>query len=310
MIKMDNLVVLDFGSNSVRFSINQITGKNTFKEILRRKATTRLAEGMGLTAGEKRLTPAAIKRTLAAVADFKKIYQQYSNYQVVGIATAAVREAVNRKSLIDQVYQQTGCRLQVLSAHEETYFDYLAVMNSLLLKDCLIFDIGGGSCELALVKSGKFQTGVSLPFGAVSLGEKFAAANLTAAKLFALQTFLRKQFSALFWLQQASDLPLVLLGGCNRSVARIKRTELKLQPIDSFHGFKMTTKDFTEIYQRLLGLDNQQRKQVPGMEAMRSDIILAGMTPVILLLQQLHCSQVVFSESGAREGFIYQQLSQ
>lgn len=119
---MNNLVVLDFGSNSVRFSINQITGKNDFKEILRRKATTRLAEGMGLAKGEKRLTQGAIKRTMTAVADFKKIYQQYSDYQVVGIATAAVREAVNRQELLDQVTRLTGCRLQVLSADQETYF--------------------------------------------------------------------------------------------------------------------------------------------------------------------------------------------
>jgi exopolyphosphatase/guanosine-5'-triphosphate,3'-diphosphate pyrophosphatase len=307
---MNNLVVLDFGSNSVRFSINQITGKNDFKEILRRKATTRLAEGMGLAKGEKRLTQGAIKRTMTAVADFKKIYQQYSDYQVVGIATAAVREAVNRQELLDQVTRLTGCRLQVLSADQETYFDFLAVTNSLSIKDCLIFDIGGGSCELAWVAAGNFQVGVSLPFGAVSLTEQFAAKDLTAANLFAMQRFLQEQFHNLPWLRQAVKLPLVLLGGCNRSVARIKRTEINLQPIDSFHGFKVTTSDFQRIYQQLLALSNQQRKEVPGMEALRSDIILAGMTPVVLLQQQLSSPRVIFSESGAREGFIYHQLQE
>jgi exopolyphosphatase/guanosine-5'-triphosphate,3'-diphosphate pyrophosphatase len=83
-----------------------------------------------------------------------------------------------------------------------------------------------------------------------------------------------------------------------------------LQPIDSFHGFKVTTSDFQRIYQQLLALSNQQRKEVPGMEALRSDIILAGMTPVVLLQQQLSSPRVIFSESGAREGFIYHQLQE
>ena len=306
---MQNLVVLDFGSNSVRFSINQLTGSNSYKEILRNKATTRLAEGMGKQNGPKKLTPAAIKRTLQAVTDFQKVYQTYLDIKVVGIATAAVREAVNRASFIDQVAQLTGCRIQVLSAKQETYFDYLAVINSLPLNDCLLLDVGGGSCELALIKDDNFVDGISLPFGAVSLSEKFCPGNdFSAQQLFELQEFLTKKFRQLPWLQQARPLTLFLLGGCNRSVARIKRTQAGLAPIDSFHGFSLTAAAFKEIYAELLGKKLSERCLVPGMEAARADIILAGMTPVILLLWQLSSPKVVFSESGAREGFIYQAL--
>lgn len=306
---MQNLVILDFGSNSVRFSINQLTGNNSFKEVLRNKATTRLAEGMGKQNGPKKLTQAAITRTLQAVADFQRVYQTYPDIKVVGIATAAVREAINRASFIDQVAQLTGCQIQVLSAKQETYFDYLAVINSLPLSECLLLDVGGGSCELALIKDSNFVDGISLPFGAVSLSEKFCPGNdFSAKQLFLLQDFLVKKFQQLSWLQAAQHLPLVLLGGCNRSVARIKRVQAGFAQTNSFHGFSLSATAFKEIYAELLGKKLSERRLVSGMEAARADIILAGMAPVILLLWQLSSPKVVFSESGAREGFIYQAM--
>ncbi|KRM84440.1 Ppx/GppA family phosphatase [Liquorilactobacillus vini] len=306
---MRNLVVLDFGSNSVRFSINQIVGKDSFQEILRQKATTRLAEGMGNASQPKKLTAKAVKRTLGAVADFQQVYQSYPECKVVGIATAAVRQAENRTDFVAQIKALTGCQIQVLTAQQETYFDYLAVINSLPLTECLIFDVGGGSCELALVKKGQFVAGISLPVGAVSLSERFSPTNdFTAQQLFALQDFLVGSFQQISWLKQAANLPLVLLGGCNRSVARLQRTRLGYAKTDLFHGFSMTTQAFKEIYATLLAKKLPERQQLPGMEANRADIILAGMSPVVLLLEWLASSKVVFSESGAREGFIYHSL--
>lgn len=45
---MQNLVILDFGSNSTRLSINEVSDNAvTFKEVFRTKEMTRMAEGMG-----------------------------------------------------------------------------------------------------------------------------------------------------------------------------------------------------------------------------------------------------------------------
>ena len=49
---MKTLVMLDFGSNSTRISINRIEKDGTFTEIKRAKEMTRLAEGMGKPDGQ------------------------------------------------------------------------------------------------------------------------------------------------------------------------------------------------------------------------------------------------------------------
>ncbi|MCC7667044.1 Ppx/GppA family phosphatase [Liquorilactobacillus satsumensis] len=308
---MKNVVVLDFGSNSVRLSINQMherNGKTFFKEIKRLKDTTRLAEGMG-ESRKKQLSAAAIERTLAAVRHFKDIYQSYPEYQVYAIATAAVREAQNSQIFLEQIKQLTGCAIKVLSGETEAYYDYLGAANSLALKDFLITDMGGGSCELILVKAGAMQERVSLPYGAVSLTERFCyAGQLSAARLFEFQNFISDKLGPLSWLQEANTLPLVLMGGCNRTVARIQRVREGYTQIDNIHGYTVSTGHFFQIYKTFLKKNVVQREHIAGMEPARADIILGGMTPVVYLLQQLHSAGVVFSESGAREGFLYELL--
>lgn len=310
---LKNLVVLDFGSNSVRLSINKIQklgSKYKFTEIKRLKETTRLAEGMGKS-NQKELSHAAIKRTVNAIKYFKRIYQEYSDYRVFSIATAAVREASNSQIFIDEVLALTGSRIRVLSGKDEAYYDYLGVTSTLNIKDCLIVDMGGGSVELALVKNTNLKESISLPYGAVSLSEKFCQSGLISIQnMEKFKQFSNKLFDNLLWLEQAKLLPAVLLGGCNRTVARINRVEKGFNDLDNIHGYELAVGDFKKIYERLLGCSIKERMNIAGMEEARADIILAGMTPLELLFERLNSTKIIFSESGAREGFLYQLVNE
>ncbi|WP_057875993.1 Ppx/GppA phosphatase family protein [Liquorilactobacillus aquaticus] len=309
---MENLVILDFGSNSARLAINRISTGGEFKEIKRIKETTRLAEGMGQQNGTKKmLEPKAVERTLNAVKYFIKVYQNYPHSKVCAIATAAVREAENSAFFLQSVKKMTGVDVKILSGQDEAYYDYLGVINSLPLKDCIIVDMGGGSCEIILVKDRKAQHLECIPYGAISLTERFGAEKVMSAKqLFKFETFVQEQYQKLGWLNEAHGVPIVLLGGCNRTVARIQKRRLHQGNLEQIHGFKITRKDFTDVYADLLGKNRYERKAVNGMEQNRADIILGGMTPIVMLLQILQSSNVFFSESGAREGFMHTFLNE
>ncbi len=72
---MENLVILDIGSNSVRMAINQISNDGSYREIKRIKSDSRLSEGMGKA---KILQKDAMERTIKSLADFKRIYLKYN----------------------------------------------------------------------------------------------------------------------------------------------------------------------------------------------------------------------------------------
>ena len=165
---MKNLVMLDLGSNSTRMSINQVDDKGNFTEVKRMKQMTRMAEGMGAS-GTKKLEDKAIERTLNALRDFQKEYQNMPNLTVRGIATAAVRSAENSLEFLERVKELTGVDIEVLSGSAEAYYDYVGVINSLNVRDCVICDMGGGSFELAVVVDKEAVSYVSIPYGAVMI---------------------------------------------------------------------------------------------------------------------------------------------
>ncbi|WP_432739381.1 exopolyphosphatase [Ligilactobacillus agilis] len=307
---MENVVILDLGSNSTRLSINEVTN-GSFREVRRQKVMTRMAEGMGKTLGEKVLKKAAIERTLAALADFKKEYQNLPNLKVKGIATAAVRAASNSQAFLNQVKELTGVDVEVLSGDAEAYYDYVGVKNSLKLNDFILCDMGGGSFELAVVKDGQAVNLASIPFGAVSLTERFNAQDLLSAKdLFRFQGFVQGLFNEQLWLLEGRYLPLVLLGGANRTVARTEMMRRGQKNLDEFHGVKMSARSFLNIYTDWLGLNFSQRRERLGVEADRADIILGGLTPIAQLIQQLDIPELIFSESGVREGILYSMVTE
>lgn len=301
---MENLIIIDLGSNSVRLSINEIAADGSTKEVKRLKRMSRLAEGMGQADGAKVLQPAAIERTLAALKEFKDIYQTYPNVKLKGIATAAVRSAENSQAFLAQIKALTGVTVDVLSGEREAYYDYLGVMSVLPIKDCLIMDMGGGSFELILVKNRNALNLISIPYGAVSLTEKFKMNNqIEATNLFAFQRFLQAQFNQLPWLTKGHGLPIILLGGANRTVIRYELEKDHPHQLAS-HQYSLAAEQFLNIYQQWLGLNCQERAALLGDEADRADIIMGGLTPLVQLVEMLGIPELIFSESGVREGIL------
>ncbi len=217
----ENLAIVDLGSNSTRMAITEIAPDGRFREIKRVKENTRLSEGMGR---EKMLQKNAMDRTIAALKRFKKIYSTVPNIQVRAISTAAVRQARNRQEFLDRVEKEVGIHLQVLSGKKEAYYDYLGVIRTLKLNHCLILDVGGASCELILVQQRRARDLISLPVGAVNLSEQFHLGGyVRSADLFRAQVSMNERLTKIPWLRYATRVPIVLLGGANRTLARMTR---------------------------------------------------------------------------------------
>lgn len=305
---MDNLVIVDLGSNSVRMTINEIRPDRTFREVARYKEDSRLSEGMG---EKKELQQPAIRRTLAALHKFKTYYETLPNLTVKAITTAAVRQASNQEAFLERVEREIGLKLAILSGDDEAYYDYLGVKNRLRVEDALMLDVGGASLEMVNISDGKESNLISIPFGAVNLSEQFNLADkVNAADFFSATIFLRKRLRDIWWLREAQTKPLILLGGANRSLARMSRRQQQILHVEQIHGYQLTTPEVFRLFSMLLRKNLSQRRQVSGLEPDRADIIIGGIMPLVLLLQMLDSDRVIFSESGVREGIIHAYLNQ
>ena len=306
---MENLAIVDLGSNSARMAITEIAPDGHFREIKRVKENTRLSEGMGR---EKMLQEDAMNRTIAALKRFKKIYEGMPHTQVRAITTAAVRQARNRQEFLNRVQKEVGIRLQVLSGKKEAYYDYLGVIRTMKLNHCLILDVGGASCELVLVQQRRARDLISIPVGAVTLSEQFHLNGyVRSADLFRAQVAMNERLTKIPWLRYATRVPIVLLGGANRTLARMTWSyHHRHRRQRSIHGYQLSSRVVFATYRELLNRNLAQRKRMPGLEPERADIIVGGMLPLVSLLQRNSDGRVIFSESGVREGIITEYVNQ
>lgn len=305
---MAYLAIVDLGSNSTRMVVEEINPDGTYTEIQRVKEDTRLSEGMG---EEAILQDFAVARVLKALKKFQQIYNQYPAVEIKAIATAAVRQAKNQADFLAQVKAAVGIDIHVLSGDDEAYYDYLGVEHTLPIENALLVDTGGASVELILVKDRQKVALISVPFGAVSLSEKFGLHDApTAQAMFQANRYVQDIYNQITWLSGAHHLPIVLLGGANRTLARMQQAQTTGILGQNFHGFEMTADQALDLFELLLSHDKHGRTTLPGLDANRADIILGGCVPILNLVMTLATPKIIFSESGVREGIIteYMQL--
>lgn len=302
---MENLAIVDLGSNSVRMAITQIEDDGSYQEVKRVKEDSRISEGMGR---EKILTEVAMDRTIAALKDFKKLYVGLPNLTVKAITTAAVRQAKNQQEFLSRVKQEVGIELTVLSGAKEAFYDYLGVVQTLKMDHCLILDTGGASCELILVQHKKARNLISIPIGAVNISEQFHLGGFVkSVDLFKAQVAVNERLVKIPWLKYANHVPIVLLGGANRTLARMSRN-FRHKKRGSIHGYHLSSRAVFATFRELLSRNLSQRKKMSGLEPDRADIIIGGMLPLVTLLQKSTDGRVIFSESGVREGIIAEYI--
>ncbi|PWF99467.1 exopolyphosphatase [Levilactobacillus bambusae] len=305
---MENFVVIDLGSNSVRMTITKINDDSSFETVTQMKEYVRLSANMG---PKHELQPAAVDRTIRALKKFKTVYDQVADRQLIAVATAAVRQASNQKKFLKRVREELGLELHVISGTEEARYDYIGVTHTLPTRNCIILDTGGGSAELALVEAGRAKNLISIPLGSVTLSQRFLEPDIITAKsLYEAMSFVNDIFNGVWWLRDGLNLPIVGLGGANRTLAKIQRNTENFRNFEDIHGYRISSAQVSAIFSGLLNLDLNGRKKVPGLSKERADIIIGGLIPLVLLMRFIDSDRVTFSNSGLREGILYEHLEQ
>ncbi|CAK8054520.1 Ppx/GppA phosphatase family protein [Eupransor demetentiae] len=305
---MAYLAIIDLGSNSTRMVVEDLHADGTYTELRREKQDTRISQNMG---PELTLKPEPMARTIKVLAQFKKTIDQYGDVELRAITTAAVRTARNQSEFLDRVKKEVGIQLQVLTGQQEAHYDYLGVMKALpKIEDGVILDTGGASVELIGFKKRNSLHEVSLPFGAVNLSEKYHLANrVEESKVDEACQSISKQYQDLGWLGEFNGQPVILLGGANRSLARIARTFAGEREVGQIHGYEMSQEMVRHLFNKISHTDRAGREKIAGLEKSRADIIVSGLLPLLNLMKILNAPSVIFSESGVREGIIAEKMN-
>jgi exopolyphosphatase/guanosine-5'-triphosphate,3'-diphosphate pyrophosphatase len=297
--------IIDIGSNSIRMVIIQIRKDGSFSVIDELGDSVRLGEK---TNGSNVLSEAKMDLAINTLRAYQNLCSALEVQDIICVATEAVRRASNQSKFLERVRKQLNMEIRIISGQEEAAYDYFGMVNTLNITDGLIMDIGGSSTELILIKGRQISNSISLPFGTITLSQKFHleyAIDEQTKK--ALHQFLLNHFSKIDWIRDAK--PLIGIGGSFRNIGKIDR-KLKKYPLDITHNYRLSNISLLNIYDRTNALSSEERKEIKGLSKDRTDIFPGALSEIAVILELTGINEIIISGSGLREGLLYEYLLQ
>ncbi len=304
---MPILAAIDVGSNTVRLLVVEGRGAGHYRLLEQAQETTRL--GQGLSEG-KPLLACAQERTLATLQDFCRQAHRLGAQTIWALGTSALRRASNADEFILQVKQRCGLELEVVSGREEAHLTLQGVETVIPPKGkrYLAIDIGGGSTEFILADGqGGIKDLCSLELGAVSLTERFLAHDPPEECEFnQLIKYLHQQLSPI--LQNFPHAPRLV--GTAGTITTLAAVVQGLEEYDAgkINGFILQQSQVIALLKAFRGQPLARRRQIPGLEAKRADIIVAGTAVLLVGMEELKAKQITVSDAGFREGIVLELL--
>lgn len=296
---MDPIAVIDLGSNSVRMSVNTVDSSGKWKTLLTLRETVRLGQGME----DGFLQREAMDRVISALTRFRLAAASMDCTEISATATQAVRIAKNRDEFLCMAKEKAGISFRVLYGEEEAYYSYLAVKETLPIDGGLLFDTGGGSTEIILVKNRRFVRSVSTPCGAVMMTEYFA--GRPQSELYDKVLSVIKSIS---WINEARGLPLYGIGGSARTLGSLYQR--KALETDELNGMEISSKAVNGIYRKIAETPVEKRTDIEGMDKSRADVILAGLTPLKAMMDILESPKLILCSYGVKEGVFFEKKNE
>jgi exopolyphosphatase/guanosine-5'-triphosphate,3'-diphosphate pyrophosphatase len=304
-----SLAAVDVGTNSVHLVVARLAEDDHFDVLTREKEMVRLGTGSG---DMRRLEDDAIERGVAALARCRRIADSF-DAPVRAVATSAVREAENHDEFLDRVEREAGVEVEIVSGVEEARLIHLGVLQALPVFEqrILVCDIGGGSTELVIGERGEIVASVSLKLGALRLTNRFfPGGKLHPSAVSSCRRHVAAAVSD--FARRAKDLGHEVAVGSSGTIeqlVRLARLGAGEPEPTTWNGARMSAAELDDVVDRLLAARKRGTvADLPGMEARRADIILAGALILEGVVQACRVEELVLSEYALREGVLLDTL--
>src|SRR6516165_4911256 len=165
------LAAIDIGSNAARLLISDViitNGKPEFNKLKLVRVPLRLGfdvfEQKEISAGKRKM----ILNTIKA---YKFLMDAHGVQYLKAAATSAMRDAANSGSIIEDIKNETGIKIEIISGGDEASLIYENHIAENLDKDhsYLYIDVGGGSTELTFFADSKLIFKESFNIGTIRM---------------------------------------------------------------------------------------------------------------------------------------------
>lgn len=302
------LGVLDIGSNTVHLLVADVHPGGRPLASTSHRSVLRL---MSFLTPEGAINEDGVRALVDAVAQAREVATRENVEELLATATSAVREAVNGPEVIARIEAALGQPLQVLGGTDEARFTFLAVRRwfGWAAGQILLFDIGGGSLEIAAGADELPQEAASVPLGAGRMTVAFLPDDPPGEEAVEqLRTHARAALKPVAKTFAALPRPDHTVGSSKaiRSLAKLVG-----YPVPGWSGIErwvLPRASLSSWIPRLARLPASARQELPGITADRTYQIVAGAVVLHEAMRAMDVDELEVSPWALREGVLLRYI--
>ncbi|RHF38291.1 hypothetical protein [Collinsella intestinalis] len=249
--------------------------------------------------------PAAIDRVVQACAEFVREAREFGAQHMCCTLTSAARDVSNGNELLDRL-RDLGLVPQVIPGEVEARLTFYGVAHDFAGERIAVADSGGGSTELVVGRASdgglELDCAESLNIGCRRVTERFfSSVPPSADELDKAAAWARAQFEP-YWAGLANRPErLVAVGGTVTTLVAMVH-ELAVYDSHFVHLRDLTIEQVEDGIDRMRSLTVEQIAQLPGIQAKRAPVILAGAIVVRELMRAGGYGRLTVSENSLLAG--------
>ncbi len=291
------IAVIDIGSNSVRLVVYEgLTRSPT--PIFNEKVLAGLGREVQSTG---LLAPEAVATAFASLKRFRALCDTLQVKRVLGVATAACRDARNGEAFIAEAERICRTKIDVLSGKREAQLSALGVVSGMHKPDGIVGDLGGGSLELIDVHGHAIRSGITQPLGGLALQDASGKSIKKAEKI------VERALSGVSFLKAGKDRTFYAVGGAWRALASLHMAQTGY-PLHVMHGYRIRAKDAIEFCDLVHRVHPDSLSRIEVVANARRPLL--GYAALVLeqVVRRAKPEAVEISALGVREGLLYSLL--
>ncbi len=290
------LAAIDIGTNACRLLISEVIpvegGQTKFNKLNLVRIPLRLGFDVFETGEISKEKRGMLFQSMKA---YSHIMNAYGVTKHIAVATSAMRDAKNRKEIVQKVFLETGINIQIISGDFEASLIYESHIAEKLDQDTnyLYVDVGGGSTELTLISKGQLIFKESFNIGTIRL--------------------LKSQVSDNDWEYMKSTLkeatkeyPKLLAigtgGNINKVFSLSKRKDGKTLDLELLKSY----------YKEFSSCTLEERIQLYQLREDRADVIVPALLIYTQVMKWASIDEILVPKIGLVDGLIqhlYEELS-
>jgi exopolyphosphatase / guanosine-5'-triphosphate,3'-diphosphate pyrophosphatase len=203
------------------------------------------------------------------------------------------------------VADRTGIELEIIDGLEEARLVFQAVSRKIYLKDkdVLLIDMGGGSVEITVARSGRVLAIESMQIGPVRLLERMRREGLEERQAGKLLSRYEGAVRDLIRRELETDAPDLWIGtGGNIQALGQLRTQLCRKG----NPGKIKPSDLDVILEKLLEMKVDRRVKRLRLKPDRADTIAIAAIVLRMVLAEAKAQRLIIPDIGLRHGLLHQ----